>query len=94
MLLMTDLAQVKRQCRVDFDDDDELLTGLAEAAEAEVIRWTGRTAEELLDMGAGGIPAPLRQAVLIRVAQFYAQPEGTDKPNALYESLIRPYQKI
>lgn len=90
--MQTDLNMLKRQCRIDFDDDDELLTQLGEAAEAEVIRMTGRTAEELTEMGCGELPAPLRQAVLIRAAQFYAQPEGTEKPNALFEALIRPYQ--
>ena len=88
------LDEIKRQCRVDFDQDDTLLASLGEAAEEETVRITGRTAEELLEAGGGRWPAPLRQAMLIRVAQFYSAPEGTEKPNALFESLIRAYQKL
>lgn len=88
------LDEVKRQCRVDFEEDDLLLESLAEAAEAETVRITERTAEELLAEGGGHWPAPLRQAMLIRVAQFYSQPEGGEKPNAVFESLVRPYRKL
>lgn len=88
------LEEIKRQCRVDFEEDDALLTSLGEAAEEETVRITGRNAEELLDMGGGHWPSPLRQAMLIRTAQFYSQPEGSEKPNALFESLIRPYQRL
>lgn len=88
------LAALKRQCRVDFDDDDRLLEACLEAAREETVRLTGRTPSELLDLGDGDLPAPLRQAVLIRAAQFYSQPEGTEKPNALYYSLVRTYQVI
>lgn len=88
------LAALKRQCRVDFDDDDELLRSCLDAAETETVRLTGRDVRELLEMGDGALPSPLRQAVLIRAAQFYAQPEGTDKPNSLFYSLVRNYQLI
>lgn len=88
------LDEIKRQCRVDFDEDDALLTSLGEAAEEETVRITGQTPEYLLEQGGGRWPSPLRQAMLIRTAQFYSQPEGSEKPNALFESLIRPYQKL
>jgi hypothetical protein len=92
---MIDLNLVKRQCRVDYDDDDALLMGLWKSANDEVIRLTGRTEKELKEMGDGDdLPSPLEQAILIRVAQFYRDPEGSDKPNPTFESLIRPYQKI
>lgn len=91
---MPDLASIKRQCRVDFNDDDELLMSLGEAAEAEVIRITGRPVSELIEMGEGDWPAPLRQAMLVRTAQLYRDAEGSEKPNALFESLIRPYVKL
>lgn len=92
---MIDLELVKKQCRVDYDDDDDYLRSLAEAAEAEVVRITGRSVLELLEMGNGeGYPAPIRQAILVRTGQLYADPEGTDKPNTLFMSLIRPYQVI
>lgn len=92
--MLVGLDLIKRQCRVDFDDDDKLLEAIGEAAEAEVIRITERTLDELLEMGDGRLPVQLRQAVLVRAAQLYANPEGTDKPNALFESLVRPFQKL
>ncbi|MCM1369834.1 MAG: head-tail connector protein [Candidatus Amulumruptor caecigallinarius] len=93
--MITDLTDVKRQCRADdYDYDDNLLSSLCEAAEEEVVRITGRTLEELVEMGGGRFPAPIRQAILTRTAQFYRDAEGTDKPNALFISLIRPYQII
>lgn len=88
------LEALKRQCRVDFDDDDELLANCLDAAFDETVRLTGRIVSDLLELGDGQLPAPLRQAVLIRAAQFYSQPEGSDKPNMLYYSLIRNYQLI
>lgn len=92
---MIDLRLVKRQCRVDFDDDDELLTALAQAAEEEVCRFTGRRPSELLEMGPDGrYPAPIRTAILIRTAELYHNAEGSDRPNATFEALIRPYQKL
>ncbi|MDE7402014.1 MAG: head-tail connector protein [Muribaculaceae bacterium] len=92
--MITDLDLVKRQCRVDFDDDDKLLIALTESAEQEVCRITGRSVDELLAMGSDGFPGPIHMAILVRVAQLYHQPEGSDKPNAVYQSLLRPYQKI
>lgn len=92
--MTVDLASLKRQCRVDFDDDDELLTQLAEAASEEVTNRTGRSDEELTEIGKGQWPAPLRQAVLIRAAEFYRDAEGSDRPNTLFECLIRPYVKL
>lgn len=91
---MIDLRLVKQQCRVDFDEDDELLAALVESAEAEVCRFTGRTPSELLDMGVDGYPAPIRMAILVRTAEMYHNAEGTEKGNALFEALIRPWQKL
>lgn len=91
---MITLEEIKRQCRVDFDDDDAYLRRLGEVAEEYVVRRTGRGTEELCTMGGGEWPAPLVQAVLVRVAELYANPEGTERPNALLEDLIRPYQKL
>lgn len=91
---MIDLELVKKQCRVDYDDDDSFLASLVEAAEAEVTALTGREVDELIEMGGGDYPKPIRQAILVRTAQLYDDAEGTDKPNNLYLSLIRPFQKL
>ena len=90
---MIDLDLVKRQCRVDFVEDDLLLRALADAAEAEALRRIGRDEMDLLEEGAGQYPAPILQAILIRTAQLYRDPEGSEKPNITFDSLLRPYQQ-
>lgn len=88
------IERLKRQCRVDFDDDNELLMELAEECLSEAVRRTGRTLEELKEIGCGKLPADFTGAVLMRVAERYARPEGSEKPNLSYESVIRSFQKI
>lgn len=92
---MVTLEDLKRQCRVDYNDDDQLLQNCLDSAIEETVRLTGRDLGELIRLGHGvGLPTPLRQAVLIRAAEYYAHPEGTEKPNHTYFQLIRSYQKI
>lgn len=88
------LDRLKRQCRVDFDDDDKLLQELAAEAEAEAVRRTGRTPDEMRGIGGGSYPEDFTGAILMRAAERYAHPEGSDKPNLAFESIIRSYQKI
>lgn len=87
------LAQLKRQCNVDYDDDDETLLAMGAAAEDTVIRMTNRPVAELVDAGDGRLPASLAQAVLILAGGFYAKREP-DATLADVEWLIRPWQAI
>lgn len=87
------LAQLKRQCNVDYDDDNETLLAMGAAAEDMVIRMTNRPVAELLEAGDGRLPASLAQAVLILAGGFYAQREP-DAALADVEWLIRPWQRI
>lgn len=93
---MIELRDLRRQCRIDFDDEetDRKLLNLQEQAESYIVRRTGRDAEELSTMGNGGWPKALELAVLVFVADMYAHPEGRDKPNLVLEDLIRPYQRL
>lgn len=86
------LAQLKRQCNVDYDDDETLLA-MGAAAEDMVIRMTNRPVAELLEAGDGYLPASLAQAVLILAGGFYAKREP-DADMAAVEWLIRPWQAI
>jgi len=88
------LDELKRQVRVDFDDDDTLLREILEGAEAGVIRQTERTEEELIEMGGGKFPADLKRAILIRAADFYNHPEGSDKADVYVDTIIRPFKKL
>lgn len=88
------IDRLKRQCRIDFDDDDTLLRELAAEAEAEAVRATGRTRDELKEMGGGDYPEDFTGAIVMRAAERYAHPEGSEKPNAAYLSIIRSYQRI
>lgn len=87
------LAQLKRQCNVDYDDDNETLLAMGAAAEDMVIRMTNRPVAELLEAGDGRLPASLVQAVLILAGGFYAKREP-DAALADVEWLIRPCQTI
>lgn len=87
------LAQLKRQCNVDYDDDNETLLAMGAAAEDVVIRMTNRPVAELLEAGDGRLPASLAQAVLILAGGFYAKREP-DAALADVEWLIRSCQTI
>lgn len=65
------LADLKEHLRVDFADDDNLLTGELEAARGYVEGWCGP-----LDDFTDGVPPALVQAMRIYVAHLYANREA------------------
>ena len=66
------LAEAKSHLNVTTDEDDSLITGKIEAAEAWVSRWL-----EIPLSGMETIPADLRQAVLMLTGHFYENREAT-----------------
>lgn len=92
--MVISLDQIKKQCHIGYDEDDEHLMVLAAGAEAEFLRATGRTLDEMKEIGGGQFPADFIDALLVRVAERYAKPEGSEKPNINFISIIRSYQKI
>lgn len=96
-----DLELLKKHVRADdFNDDDEYLAHLLEAAEQYVCSATNRTAEELLEMGGGGsMPSMLQTAVLLLAGHWYNQREAvsgvqmTEVPYTL-NALIKPFRKL
>lgn len=74
---IVDLELFKKHVRADdFADDDDKLEAILRSAECEVITATNRTYDELLGMGNGDFPAPLKQAIMMVGAMKYAYPEG------------------
>lgn len=92
------LQRVKKAVRADdFDDDDEYLEFLTEAAEEHVLKRIRRQPEEILTDGQ--LPLPLQQAVLMLVGHWYNQREAvggaqfSEVPMG-YEALVRPFIKL
>lgn len=87
---MLTLNETKLHLRVDHDDDDSLIYGLIETASAAVANHLNVTTV------AEPVPAPVRAAALLLVADLYEHREAqTDRPltrNATYENLLAPYR--
>lgn len=71
------LYQIKKHLNIDtnFHDDDEYLVSLAEVAE-KVVESNIDTKLEMLEDGDGFIPSPLTQAMLLLIANYYANRES------------------
>ncbi len=90
--------RVKQAVRADdFNDDDEYLMFLTEAAEEHVIKRIRRQPNEIMDNGV--LPLPLQQAILLLVGHWYNQREAVasaqlaDVPLG-FEALVRPFIKL
>lgn len=72
------LEQAKKHLNLDveFTDDDAYVESLIEAAEGKVSEDICVNLADLADED-GNIPAPLRQAVLLQIGDFYASREDT-----------------
>lgn len=97
---LVSLDLFKKWChRDDLTDSDDIIQAALDAAEGSVIRATHRTVEELLMMGNGTLPAPLRMAVMMSAADALANPEGTAPGNFTtiamgVKTLINQYRKL
>ena len=70
------LAEAKKQCNITHtDDDDFLMSQLIPAAEDAVAK---EACEDLVDLetSEGTLPYALKQAILVKVADFYANRES------------------
>lgn len=98
-MTLVELTQVKEHVRADeFSDDDNYLTGLAEAAEAAIFRSANRTAEEVEAM-ADGDKAMLKQAVLMLIGHWYDTREATSTAQMAavpytIDFLVKPLRKL
>lgn len=95
------LDDFKKHVRADdYTDDDTLLQGYLDAAEAWVIRSTERTKTELETLTDDGtFPLPLKHAVCMLAAHWFNQREAVsggslqEVPYSL-QALIKPYRKL
>ncbi len=83
-MAVTGLSVLKEYVHAtEFDDDDAILQLILNASEDYVVGATGRTLEELLEMGGGDkLPDQLTLATLMVAAARYAQPEGETSQQA------------
>ena len=99
-MAVVSLALFKKHVRADdFADDDEYLEHLLATAEVSVFGATHRTHRELVEMGNGETPLPIRHAIMMLAAHWYNQRESVstsqmhEVPDSL-QALIKPYRKV
>lgn len=99
-MVVVSLALFKQHVRADdFSADDEYLEHLLETAGAAVVNAVNRSEAELLEMGNGDFPAPLKHAVMMLGAHWYNQRESVsavqmhEVPDSL-QALLKPYRKL
>lgn len=108
-LRVVTLDELKAQMRVDFEDEDDIITLYGSAAEDAVIEGTRRTLEELKRIGYAEkndgsrdgelFPDRLRLAILILAAHNYRnrEPVASVSQNPVPYSLeiyCKPYRKL
>lgn len=92
------MEELKMQMRVDFDEEDEIISLYGLAAQNTVFNMIRRGYSECLD-GTGKVYAPVRAAILILAAHLYKnrEPVASVAQNAVPYSisvLVKPYTKL
>lgn len=99
-MAVTDLNTLKQYVHAtEFNDDDEILQVILDSSESYVVRATGRSLDELVEMGNGSFPSQLTLATLMVAASRYAQPEGESSQQAHevpfgVTTMIKQYRKL
>ena len=92
------ISDIKKQLRVDFDDEDDVLELYGSAAEDTVLNYMNRTYQDVLEE-YGEVPAAIRQATLMMVDNSY-QHRSPAEPTQMYyvlygfDTLVRPYLRL
>lgn len=92
------ISDIKKQLRVDFDDEDDVLELYGSAAEDTVLSYLNRTYQDVLEE-YGEVPAAIRQATLMLVDNSY-QHRSPAEPTQMYyvmygfDTLVRPYMRL
>ena len=88
---MLTLYEAQAHLRIDHNDEDELLQAYIDAAEQSVADYLG------IELPAA-MPAPVRAAILLRVADLYENREAvTDRSlydNPTFARLLAPYRSL
>ena len=72
-----DLDTAKKHLNIEpsFLDDDEYILGLIAAAEQAVLTHVNEDADKLVENNGGCFPAPIQQAMLIAIGNWYQNRE-------------------
>lgn len=94
--MLISLEDLKRQCNVDFEEDDRLLVKYAVAAERYIGRRICESFEELIAKNDGVLPEDLEIAILMLAAHWYRMREAvtsTSQSRVPYgiEAQIKPF---
>lgn len=81
MPVVVDLATAKAHLRVDHSDEDSLITGYIEAAEAHASEYMGRPLDPWNE-DEDPAPATVKQAILLAVGDFYENREAANQEKA------------
>lgn len=92
------LEDLKKQCNVDFEEDDSLILKYGVAAERWVENRLNRTFDDVVEE-RGFFPEDLEMAILMITAHWYRVREAVSSTAQSrvpfgVESLITPYKKI
>ena len=92
--MYVELEDIKRHLNVDFNEDDNLITSMIEAAEASVENSIGAPLADItID---GELPVALKHVIRIMTANFYEYKEGMTYGKIqtvplTYSHLLAPY---
>ena len=75
MYISLDQAKAHLNILPDFTEDDEYILGLIEAAEQAVRVHVNEDYDKLAENNGGCLPAPLEQAMLLMIGNFYQNRE-------------------
>lgn len=85
---MITLADAKLFCRVDFDDDDAVITAMIAAA-TDYLTNIG------VDTSSSPVPPAVTHAILMLTAFFYDHRDDTDAtPAGVIDRLCAPYREV
>ena len=92
------ISDIKKQLRVDFDDEDDVLELYGSAAEDTVLNICNRTYDDLVEV-YGHIPAPLYHAAVILVSTSYTNREAVSMQQLYvvpygFDMLVKPYMRL
>ena len=97
MYVTLDIAKKHLNIEQDFHDDDMYLMGLIDAAEQAVrVHVNDGELDEIAERNGGCLPAPILQAILLQVGNFYQNREIVGSKTAAlpfnYQYLIDLYR--
>ena len=92
------LEKIKRNSRIDYDDEDGLLTSYGQSAEDTVLNYLNRSYQDVIEQ-YGDIPEPVVQASLMLVDTWYKHRSPIEQVNIstvpyTFDVLLKPYMRL